>query len=74
MPFLSGVRREQGANYADGCISIDQMVANNLGGLTRFPSLCLGVAPGDSISWSSSGIAVPKIVHPWQLMTSSLSR
>jgi hypothetical protein len=62
--FLSGVRREQGANYADGCISIDQMVANKLGGLTRFPSLCLGVAPGDSISWTSAGIAVPKIEHP----------
>ena len=62
--FLSGVRREQGANYADGCISIDQMVSNKLGGLTRFPSLCLGVATGDSISWTSAGIAVPKIDNP----------
>ncbi len=75
--FLSGVRREQGANFADGCVSIDQLISNKLGGLTRFPSLCLGVANGDSISWTSAGIAVPKIDDPgvvYDLLFKPMSR
>ena len=62
--FLSGVRREQAAGFADGCVTLDQMVEEHLGGLTRFPSLCLGVGRGDAISWTRSGIAVPKLEDP----------
>ncbi|MEI6873050.1 MAG: DUF1552 domain-containing protein [Verrucomicrobiota bacterium] len=62
--FLSGVRREQAAGFADGCVSLDQVVEEHCGGLTRFPSLCLGVGGGDAISWTRSGIAVPKIEDP----------
>jgi len=59
--FLSGVRREQAAGFKDGCQTIDQLAEEHLGGLTRFPSLCLGVGGGDAISWTRSGIAVPKL-------------
>jgi hypothetical protein len=62
--FLSGVRREQAAGFADGCVTLDQMAEEHLGGLTRFPSLCLGVGSGDAISWTRSGIAVPKLEDP----------
>jgi hypothetical protein len=62
--FLSGVRREQAAGFADGCVSLDQLVEEHCGGLTRFPSLCLGVGRGDAISWTRSGIAVPKMEDP----------
>ena len=62
--FLSGVRREQAAQYADGCVTIDQVAEEHLGGLTRLPSLCLGVGRGDDISWTRSGIAVPKMEDP----------
>jgi hypothetical protein len=62
--FLSGVRREQAAGFKDGCVTLDQMVEEHLGGLTRFPSLCLGVGSGDAISWTRSGIAVPKLEDP----------
>lgn len=62
--FLSGVRREQAAGFADGCVTLDQMVEEHCGGLTRIPSLCLGVGGGDAISWTRSGIAVPKLEDP----------
>ena len=62
--FLSGVRREQAAGFADGCATLDQIVEEHSGGLTRFPSLCLGVGRGDAISWTRSGIAVPKLEDP----------
>jgi hypothetical protein len=62
--FLSGVRREQAAGFKDGCVTLDQMAEEHLGGLTRFPSLCLGVGSGDAISWTRSGIAVPKLEDP----------
>ena len=62
--FLSGVRREQSAGFKDGCVTLDQLAEEHLGGLTRFPSLCLGVGGGDAISWTRSGIAVPKLEDP----------
>jgi len=62
--FLSGVRREQATGFSDGCVSLDQLVEEECGGLTRFPSLCLGVGGGDAISWTRSGIAVPKLDDP----------
>jgi hypothetical protein len=62
--FLSGVRREQAAGFKDGCVTLDQLAEEHLGALTRFPSLCLGVGAGDAISWTRSGIAVPKLEDP----------
>lgn len=62
--FLSGVRREQASGFSEGCVSLDQLVEEECGGLTRFPSLCLGVGGGDAISWTRSGIAIPKMEDP----------
>lgn len=62
--FLTGVRREQASGFPEGCLSLDQLAEEQLGGLTRFPSLCLGVGGGDSIAWTRAGIAVPKLEDP----------
>lgn len=62
--FLTGVRREQREGFEDGCLSLDQRVAGELGHLTRFPFMCFGVGGGDSISWTRSGVNLAKIEDP----------
>jgi len=62
--YLSGVRHEQAAGAPQGILTLDQFAAGKIGQATRFPSLCLGIGGGDSISWTQAGIAVPKIWRP----------
>jgi len=62
--FLSGVRREQRDAFAEGCVSLEQVVALEKGHLTRFPFLTFGVGGGDSIAWSASGNNLPKLENP----------
>ena len=46
-------------------ISLDQRVAQEVGHLTRFPSLALRVGPGSkSLSYTSDGVAIPAIERP----------
>jgi Protein of unknown function (DUF1552) len=40
-------------------ISLDQLVAERIGTLTRFPSLTLAVNGGRSLSWTRTGVALP---------------
>ena len=40
-------------------ISLDQLVAEKIGTLTRFPSLTLAVNGGRGLSWTHTGVAVP---------------
>ena len=40
-------------------ISLDQHIAEHLGGHTRFPSLTLAVNGTRSLSWTGSGVAIP---------------
>lgn len=40
-------------------ISLDQLVAERIGVLTRFPSLTLAVNGGRGLSWTRSGVAIP---------------
>lgn len=40
-------------------ISLDQLVAERIGTLTRFPSLTLAVNGGRSLSWTRTGVAIP---------------
>jgi hypothetical protein len=78
--FLTGAhpKKTDGADILNG-VSVDQMAANNLGHLTRFPSLELGIERGaqsgscDSgyscaysanISWRTATTPVPKEVDP----------
>ena len=51
--FISGVKSTDAKRYADGCISMDQLIAEKVGPGTRFPSLNLG---NNNISWSRNAI------------------
>lgn len=62
--YLSGVRPEQAIAAPHGILSVDQLAAHHIGHATRFPSLCLGVGGGDSISFTRAAIAVPKMMRP----------
>src|SRR4051794_7189150 len=45
-------------------ISLDQLIAERIGNLTRFPSLTLGVNAGArGLSWTRTGVAVPPEEH-----------
>ncbi|MFN3151537.1 DUF1552 domain-containing protein [Bremerella sp.] len=46
-------------------LSLDQRVAQEVGHLTRFPSLSLRVGPGSkSLSYTADGVAIPAIERP----------
>lgn len=47
-------------------ISLDQLMANHLGGVTRLPYLCLA-NDGGSLSWTSNGINIPSQSSPAKL-------
>jgi len=49
-------------------ISLDQLAAEKIGGLTRFPSLCLA-AEGFGLSWTRSGAQVPSEGSPARAFT-----
>ena len=46
--FLSGVRQVDAKGMPDGNISLDQRMAETVGGATRFPSLTLGSEDGQA--------------------------
>jgi hypothetical protein len=58
---------EQRAGFRNG-ISLDQVAAEHIGGLTRFPSLALS-AEGFSLSWTRSGALVPSDCWPSAVFT-----
>ena len=45
-------------------ISVDQVAANHLGYVTRYPSVALGTASEQSQSYTSSGVMVPAFTSP----------
>ncbi len=78
--FLTGVhvKRTEGQDLLTG-ISVDQAVANHIGGATRFPSVQVGLEGGSSvggcdfgyscaylrnISWASETAPLPKMINP----------
>ena len=59
MTWLTGVERPGLAGFKN-TISIDQVMARNIGTSTRFPSLNLGTGGGgQSISWDANGVSIP---------------
>lgn len=69
--FLSGVLNSEAQNRADGNVSIDQFIADEIGMQTRFPSLTVGseggIHGGCQIAWTKSGVRVPPITGPAEL-------
>jgi len=69
--FLSGVLHHEAKDRRDGNVTIDQFLAEKVGGQTRFPSLTVGseggIHGGCQLSWTRSGVRVPPITNPEQL-------
>jgi hypothetical protein len=56
--FLTAAPHPASSSFRNS-ISLDQMVAERIGMLTRFPSLTLAVNGGRSLSWTRTGVAIP---------------
>ena len=56
--FLSAAPHPASSSFRNS-ISLDQLVAERIGTLTRFPSLTLAVNGGRSLSWTRTGVAIP---------------
>ena len=56
--FLTAAPHPASSSFRNS-ISLDQLVAERIGTLTRFPSLTLAVNGGRSLSWSRTGVAIP---------------
>ena len=62
--FLTGVKSTEAASRPDGCISLDQFLAQSAAGETRFPVLNTAAAPsGGELCWTRTGVCVPPIGH-----------
>lgn len=62
MTWLTSAKHPGLAGFKNS-ISIDQLIAEQIGSQTRFPSLILGTG-SDSISWSASGVPLPAESSP----------
>src|SRR4051794_19845591 len=60
--FLTAAPHPAGSSFRN-TISLDQLVAEKIGTLTRFPSLTLAVNGGRSLSWTRAGVAIPPEVQ-----------
>ncbi len=56
--FLTAAPHPSSSSFRNS-ISLDQLVAERIGMLTRFPSLTLAVNGGRSLSWTRTGVAIP---------------
>jgi hypothetical protein len=56
--FLTAAAHPASSSFRNS-ISLDQLVAERIGVLTRFPSLTLAVNGGRSLSWTRNGVAIP---------------
>ncbi len=69
--FLSGVLNSEAQNRADGNVSLDQFLAEEIGHQTRFSSLTVGseggIHGGCQLAWTKSGVRVPPITNPAEL-------
>lgn len=65
MTWLTSAQRPGLAGFKN-TISLDQLMAQHLGGATRLPYLCLA-NDGFSLSWTSNGINIPSESSPSRL-------
>jgi len=69
--FLSGVLHHESADRPTRNLTIDQFIAEELGSVTRFPSLTVGseggIHGGCQMSWTKAGVRVPPITGPSEL-------
>ncbi|MEM6468381.1 MAG: DUF1552 domain-containing protein [Planctomycetota bacterium] len=62
MTWLTSAQRPGLAGFRN-TVSLDQLIAGQIGGETRFPYLCLANS-GGSLSWTASGVNIPAESSP----------
>ena len=62
--FLTGIKKEEAAGFAEKNISLDQAAAESVGSSTRFPSINTGITEGTDMCWTRSGVHLPPINNP----------
>ena len=66
--FLSGgIRKEMATGFPEKNITIDQVAAEHIGSVTRFPSITAGIDAGTNMVWTRAGVTIPPINNPAQL-------
>ena len=66
LTFLTSAPRPGLAGFRNS-ISLDQLIAQRIGHLTRYPFLALSTRGGSSLSWTSSGVSIPGQNSPSKL-------
>lgn len=69
LTFLTSARKPGMGGFRN-TISVDQLAANSLGNVTRFPSVSLGTAKSQSQSYTSGGVMIPAETSPASLFAS----
>ncbi len=67
LTFLTSAQRPGLAGFRN-TISIDQLIARQIGIETRYPYLALSTA-GTSLSWTANGVAIPGMTSPSKLFS-----
>ena len=65
MTWLTSAQRPGLAGFKN-TLSLDQLMARQIGAATRFPSLTLGTR-GQSLSWTANGVSLPAMTSPSKL-------
>ena len=63
MTFLTAARKPGMGGFRN-TISVDQLAADRIGNVTRFPSLTLGTIKSQSQSYTSGGVMIPRGNEP----------
>ncbi|MEM7476388.1 MAG: DUF1552 domain-containing protein [Planctomycetota bacterium] len=66
LTFLTTARRPGLAGFKN-TISLDQLIASQIGPQTRYPCLVLSTRNGGSLSWTASGVSIPGESSPAKL-------
>lgn len=65
--FLSGVKKEESAGFAEKNVTIDQVAAEHRGSITRYASINAGEGDGTSMCWNRAGVHIPPVNNPARL-------
>ncbi len=66
LTWLTSAQRPGLAGFKN-TISLDQLIARHLGGVTRYPYLALASRSGSSLSWTANGVRLPSESSPAKL-------
>ena len=65
--FLSGVRKQESKGFPEKNVSIDQIAAEHVGSVSRFPSITAGIGEGTDMCWTRTGVRIPPVNSPSRL-------